>query len=153
MRPPAPRPARLWSATSALLGLLLVVAVLASCQPAGRDVAPAPPPPPPPPTTLAGAAQPAPGPDTPAGGCDEALSGVGHPAEGPLARRFRITRAEVEVIGSHLIDVLCRQGLWKKNVGLGVKYEDDGVHAIVLVNPGRSGLTARQLLDRLLGRG
>jgi hypothetical protein len=78
---------------------------------------------------------------------------VGHPAEGPLARRFRITRAQLEVIGSHMVDVLCRQGLWKKNVGFGVSYQTDSDHAIVLVNPGRSGLTARQMLDRMLGRG
>ena len=84
MRPPTPRPAGRWSATPALLGLLLAVAVLA---------------------------------------------------------------------GSHLIDVLCRQGLWKKDVGFGVSYQTDSDHAIVLVNPGRSGLTARQRLDRLLGRG
>jgi hypothetical protein len=152
MRPPIPRPAGRARAAPALPGLLLAVALLAGCQPAGQEVAPALAPAPPP-TTLAGTTQPAAGPDTPAGGCGEALSGVGHPAEGPHARRFRITRAQVEVIGSHMIDVFCRQGLWKKDVGYGVHYEDDGVHAIVLVNPGRSGLTARQMLDRLLGRG
>jgi hypothetical protein len=153
MRPPTPRPARRWSAAPSLLGLLLAVAVLAGCQPAGSDTAPAPQPPPPPPTTLAGTTQPAAGPDTPAGGCGEALSGVGHDAEGPRARRFRITRAQLQVIGSHLIDVLCGQGLWKKDVGFGVSYQTDSDHAIVLINPGRSGLTARQMLDRLLGRG
>jgi hypothetical protein len=153
MRQSIPRPAGRWSAAPTLLGLLLAVAVLAGCQPAGSDVAPAPPPPAPPPTTLAGTSQPTAGPDTPAGGCDEPLSSVGHQVEGPLMRRFRITRTELAVIGSHLIDVLCRQGLWKKNVGFGVSYQTDSDHAIVLVNPGRSGLTARQMLDRLLGRG
>jgi hypothetical protein len=152
MRPPTPRPAGRSRAAPALLGLLLALAVLAGCQPAGRDVAPAPAPAPPP-TTLAGTAQPAAGADTPAGGCDETLSGVDHPAEGPLGRRFRITRAQLQVIGSHLIDVMCGQGLWNKNANIGVSYQTDRDHAILLVNPGRSGLTARQMLDRLLGRG
>jgi hypothetical protein len=37
--------------------------------------------------------------------------------------------------------------------GLRVNYEKDPNRVFVLVNPGGSSLTAKQLLDRLLGRG
>jgi hypothetical protein len=146
MRPATTRPPARWRAAP-LFGLLLACAILAGCQPAGDA-----PSPPPPPGSATQATQPPVGADTPQGGCGERLSGVGHPAEGPLARRFVITRQQLEVIIHHLIDVFCRQGLWRKGVGFGARSEDDGTHVQVFVNPGRSGLTARQLLDRLLGR-
>jgi hypothetical protein len=147
MRPATTCPPARWRA-AALFGLLLACAILTGCQPAGDAPQSAPPPPPPP----SSATQPPVGADRPLGGCGEPLSGMGHAAEGPRARRFVITRQQMEVIGHHLIDVFCRQGLWKKDVGFGARYQDDGTHVLVLVNPGRSGLTARQLLDRLLGR-
>ena len=57
------------------------------------------------------------------------------------------------MITSHLIEVFCRQGLWQQDVGFGFNYEKDPNRALVLISPGRSGLTAKQVLDRLLGRG
>ena len=74
-------------------------------------------------------------------------------AEGPRARRFEITRRQLAVIDRRLFEVLCRQGLWQQDVGFGFNYERDPNRAFVLINPGRSRLTARQILDRLLGRG
>jgi hypothetical protein len=38
-------------------------------------------------------------------------------------------------------------------VGFGVHYTNDPNRVVVLISPGRSGLTAKQVLDRLLGRG
>jgi len=129
---------------SLLFGLLLTGATLAGCHPAGTREQP-------PPSTQA--PQPTSGSPTPAGGCGQVLSGLGHSAEGPGSRRFEITRQQLAVIGSHLIEVFCDQGLWQQDVGFGVQYEKDPTHVLVLVSPGRSGLTAKQVLDRLLGRG
>jgi hypothetical protein len=131
---------------SLLLGLLLVAA-LAGCNAGGQPTQPTHP------TQPTRAPAPASGLPTPLDGCDQALPGLGHSAEGPRARRFEITRQQLLVISHHLIDVFCRQGLWQQDVGFGFNYEKDPNRVFVLVNPGRSSLTAKQLLDRLLGRG
>jgi hypothetical protein len=135
---------------SLLLGLLLAGVALAGCHPTGSDAQPTPSTPP---AAATQAPRPPSGPPTPLGGCGQALSGVGHSAEGPRARRFEVTRRQLAVIGSHLFEVLCHQGLWQQGVGFGFNYEKDPNRAFVLINPGRSRLTARQILDRLLGRG
>jgi hypothetical protein len=41
----------------------------------------------------------------------------------------------------------------RQDAGFGFNYEKDPNKAFVLIGPGRTGLTARQILDRLLGRG
>lgn len=135
---------------SLLLGLLLAGVTLAGCHPTGSGARPTPSTPP---TAATQAPRPTGGPPTPLGGCGQALSGLGHSAEGPRARRFEITRRQLAVIDSHLFEVLCRQGLWQQDVGFGFNYEKDPNRAFALINPGRSRLTARQILDRLLGRG
>jgi hypothetical protein len=66
--------------------------------------------------------------------------------------RFDVTPQQWEVIGSRLREVLCRQGLWRQGVGFGANVEPQGTR-FVMIHPGRSGLTARQILDRFLGRG
>jgi hypothetical protein len=132
---------------SLLLGLVLASVTLAGCHPAGPGARP---------TSSAAATQapqPTSGAPTPLGGCGQVLSGLGHSAEGPRSRRFEITRRQLAVIGSHLIEVFCHQGLWQEDVGFGVHDEKDPNRVVVLVDPGRSGLTAKQVLDRLLGRG
>jgi hypothetical protein len=133
-----------------LVGLLLAGSTLAGCHAkhAGEQPAQL--------TQPTRPAQPSPsasGPPTPLDDCGQALSGVGHSAEGPGSRRFEITRQQLEVIGSRLIEVFCRQGLWQEDVGFGVHYTNDPNRIVVLISPGRSGLTAKQVLNRLLGRG
>ena len=135
---------------SLLVGLLLAGGVLAGCHAEHTRERPAQPVQP---TRPAQAPPPAGGPPTPLGGCNQPLSGLGHSAEGPGSRRFVITRQQLELIGSRLIEVFCHQGLWQKDVVFGVHYTDDPNRIVVLVSPGRSGLTASQVLDRLLGRG
>jgi hypothetical protein len=133
-----------WRHASLLLGLLLVGATLAGCDPAGTPEQPPPPP---------QAPRPIIGSPTPASRCPESLSGESPSPEGPGARRFEVTRQQLEVITSHLLEVFCDQGLWQQGAGFGFNYENDPNRAFVLISPGRSGLTAKQVLDRLLGRG
>jgi hypothetical protein len=130
-----------------LVGLLLAGSTMAGCHAKHAGEQPAQPTRPPPPSPSAS------GPPTPLGDCGQTLSGVGHSAEGPGSRRFEITRQQLEVIGSRLIEVFCRQGLWQEDIGYGVHYTNDPNRVVVLISPGRSGLTAKQVLDRLLGRG
>jgi hypothetical protein len=66
--------------------------------------------------------------------------------------RFDVTRAQLEVIEGRLVRVLCREGLWHKGVGFGVNFDQERGSWFVMVHPGFSGLSARQVLDRLLGR-
>jgi hypothetical protein len=67
--------------------------------------------------------------------------------------KFDVTEQQLEVIDSRLREVLCNQGLWRKGVGFGFNRTDEGTGAFVMIHPGFSGLTARQILDRFLGRG
>jgi hypothetical protein len=48
---------------------------------------------------------------------------------------------------------LLQGGEQEVDAGFAFNYENDPNRAFVLISPGRSGLTARQVLDRLLGRG
>lgn len=66
--------------------------------------------------------------------------------------RFDVTREQLQVLEPRLLRVLCRQGLWRKGVGFGVNFDQERNTWFVLIHPGFSGLTARQVLDRLLGR-
>lgn len=65
--------------------------------------------------------------------------------------RFDVTEQQMDVIDSRLRTVLCRQGLWRQGVGFGTNVDPQG-QRFVMIHPGRSGLTARQVLDRFLGR-
>jgi hypothetical protein len=64
---------------------------------------------------------------------------------------FDVTREQVQVIERRLVRVLCRGGLWRKGVGFGVNFDQERGSWFVMIHPGFSGLTARQILDRLLG--
>ena len=66
--------------------------------------------------------------------------------------RFDVTRQQWETIGHRLIEVLCRQGLWQQGVRFGTNFNQERTRFWVLIDPGRSGLTAREVLNRLLGR-
>ena len=65
--------------------------------------------------------------------------------------KFDGTLEQVQVIGRRLVRVMCRGGLWNKGVGFGVNCPQGGTFCFVMVHPGFSGLTPRQILDRLLG--
>jgi hypothetical protein len=118
------------------VALLLAGAVLAGCSP-DQPVLPGPVPAPP--TTQSLAAQ-----------CGSKPFGAAE-AEDPGWVRFYVTPRQMEVISSRLLEVLCRQGLWRQGVGFGTNVDKKG--RFVVIHPGRSGLTARQVLDRFLGRG
>ena len=61
-------------------------------------------------------------------------------------------RGQIEVIDRRLKEVLCRQGLWRKGVGFGANSNEEGTGYFVMIHSGNSGLSARQILDRFLGR-
>jgi len=134
-----PRP---WTRTGGTVrlpvALLLAGAVLAGCSPGqpGQPVLPGPVPAPP--TTQSLAAQ-----------CGPKPFGAAQPEHAWV--RFYVTPQQMEVISSRLLEVLCRQGLWRQGVGFGTNVDRKG--RFVMIHPGRSGLTARQVLDRFLGRG
>jgi hypothetical protein len=135
-----PRP---WTRTGGTVrlpvALLLAGAVLAGCSPdqPGQPVLPGPVPAPP--TTQSLAAQ-----------CGPKPFGAAQPEHAWV--RFYVTPQQMEVISSRLLEVLCRQGLWRQGVGFGTNVDQKGKR-FVMIHPGRSGLTARQVLDRFLGRG
>jgi hypothetical protein len=121
------------------VAVALVGSVLAGCtpdQPAGPVL---PGPVPGPPTTQSLAAMCGP---KPFGAAD---------ADDPGWVQFRVTPEQMAVIERRLLEVLCRQGLWRQGVGFGTNVDQKG--RFVMIHPGRSGLTARQVLDRFLGRG
>jgi hypothetical protein len=66
--------------------------------------------------------------------------------------QFYVTAQQYEVITSRLFRVLCDQGLWRRGAGFGTNVDQDGKR-FVMIHPGHTGLTARQILDRYLGRG
>lgn len=66
--------------------------------------------------------------------------------------RFDVTPQQWEMIDRRLFTVICDQGLWRQGVGFGANVEPQGTR-FVMIHPGHSGRTARQILDRLLGRG
>lgn len=117
------------------VALLLAGAVLAGCSP-DQPVLPGPVPAPP--TTQSLAAQ-----------CGPKPFGAAQPEDAWV--RFYVTPQQMDVIESRLLVVLCRQGLWRQGVGFGTNVDPQG-RRFVMIHPGRSGLTARQVLDRFLGR-
>lgn len=131
------RPGRTASLAAAAL---LAVAVLAGCVPATPD-APALP------------AAPVPAPANPASNatlCGPKPFGAEQPPEAWV--RFDVTKQQLDLITSRLLLVLCRQGLWKQGVGFGLNFNEQRTRYWVMIHPGFSGLTARQILDRFLGR-
>jgi hypothetical protein len=118
------------------LALLLAGAIIAGCAADGRDL-PAPPDP------------------GPSPGRTAAPAVCGATPDDSLQEhwvRFDVTREQWDTIGRHLVDVLCRQGLWQQGVRFGMNSNQERTRFWVLIDPGRSGLSARQILDRLLGR-
>jgi hypothetical protein len=120
------------------LVLLVAGAVLAGCTPDQPGEPPLPGPPPAAPTTQGLAAL-----------CGPKPFGAAQPEDAWV--RFEVTEQQMGVISSRLLTVLCRQGLWRQGVGFGTNVGPQG-QRFVIIHPGRSGLTARQILDRFLGR-
>jgi hypothetical protein len=65
---------------------------------------------------------------------------------------FEVTAHQRELVARNAVKVLTRQGLWDQGVRFGITDPFKKQH-FVLINPGLSGLTARQILDRMLRGG
>ena len=65
---------------------------------------------------------------------------------------FEVTAHQRELVAKNAVKVLTRQGLWDQGVRFGITDPFKKRH-FVLINPGLSGLTARQILDRMLRGG
>jgi ATP-dependent Clp protease ATP-binding subunit ClpA len=76
------------------------------------------------------------------------------PEETPLEgwERFDLSPQQWEVIHPRVKEVLVGQGLWQQGVRFGFNFNQDKTRYWVSIHPGDSGLTHRQVLDRLLGR-
>jgi hypothetical protein len=128
------------------VALALAGAVLAGCDPGPRVEAPPEAPLVPSPAAPSPAAPP-----SDASLCGPKPFGAEQPESAWV--RFDVTAQQIEVIERRLIRVLCREGLWRKGVGFGANRDPDGATGwFVMIHPGFSGLTARQILDRFLGR-
>jgi hypothetical protein len=62
---------------------------------------------------------------------------------------FEVTPQQYQLIGQRVHEVIVRQRLWDQGVRFGAGVNQGKHH--VLIDPGFSGLTARQILNRLLG--
>ena len=131
--------------TGLVVALALAAAVLAGCVPGARVEAPSDAPLVPSPAAPSPAA-----PASDASRCGPKPFGAQQPED--AWQQFEVTKAQLEVINRRLIRVLCREGLWRKGVGFGAGYDPDRETEFVMIHPGFSGLTARQILDRFLGR-
>jgi hypothetical protein len=121
------------------VALALAGAVLAGCVPGARVEAPSDAP-----LTPAPAA-----PASDASRCGPKPFGAEQPEDAWV--QFDVTAAQLEVINRRLFRVLCREGLWRKGVGFGAGYDTKRSTEFVMIHPGFSGLTAREILNRFLG--
>jgi hypothetical protein len=64
---------------------------------------------------------------------------------------FEVSPQQYEIIGRRVHEVLLRQHLVDRGVRFGANHDPDRHLYFVLIDPGLSRLTARQILDRLLG--
>jgi hypothetical protein len=65
---------------------------------------------------------------------------------------FVVSAHQRELVARNWHKVVVRQGLWDQGVRFGITDPFKTRH-LVLINPGLSGLTARQILDRILRDG
>jgi hypothetical protein len=122
--------------------VLAAIAVLAGCG-AGDPNAPVPPTPIPtrtiPPSTLSPAT-------TLVSGLPRQVGTDGN------FQVFEVSAQQRELVARNAVKILTRQGLWDQGVRFGITDPFKPRH-LVLINPGLSGLTARQILDRMLRGG
>jgi hypothetical protein len=64
---------------------------------------------------------------------------------------FEVSPQQYEIIGRHVHQVIVRERLYDQGVRFGANHDPDKHRYFVLINPGFSQLSARQILDRLLG--
>jgi hypothetical protein len=64
---------------------------------------------------------------------------------------FQVSRQQYEIIGRNVPRVLVRGRLYDQGVRFGANYDPDKDLHFVLIDPGLSQLSARQILNRLLG--
>jgi hypothetical protein len=64
---------------------------------------------------------------------------------------FEVSAQQYELIGKRLVQVLHREGLWDQGVRFGANADPAKDYYVVLIKPGFSQLSARQILNRLLG--
>jgi predicted small lipoprotein YifL len=65
--------------------------------------------------------------------------------------QFQVSAQQYELIGKRLHQVLKREGLWDQGVRFGANADPAKDYYFVLIDPGLSQLSARQILNRLLG--
>jgi hypothetical protein len=116
--------------------LLAVTLVLAGCGPEGPDT-PAPAPTSAPPTLR------------PATTLVSSLPRLLRKVDG--YSMFEVSAQQYEIIGKHVYQVYFRDGLSDQGARFGANYVPKEHLHFVLIDPGLSGLSARQILDRLLG--
>jgi hypothetical protein len=79
----------------------------------------------------------------------------------PLPRLLRavdgyaieVSTQQYQIIGRRVAEVLVRQHLWEQGVRFGMNFDADKHLYFVLIKPGLSHLSAREILNRLLGIG
>jgi hypothetical protein len=145
MEQPMPTPREHPGRAGLAVILALAVAVLAGCVPGARVEGPSDAP-----LVPSPAAPSPPAPTSEASRCGPKPFGAEQPED--AWTRFDVTKAQLQVINRRLIRVLCGEGLWRKGVGFGAGYDPDRKTEFVMIHPGFSGRTARQILDRFLGR-
>ena len=64
---------------------------------------------------------------------------------------FEVSPQQYEIIGRRVHEVIVRRHLSDQGVRFGANFDPNRHMYFVLIDPGLSGLTARQILDRLLG--
>jgi hypothetical protein len=64
---------------------------------------------------------------------------------------FEVNAQQYELIGRRLVQVLHREGLWDQGVRFGADADPAEGEYVVLIKPGLSQLSPRQILNRLLG--
>jgi hypothetical protein len=64
---------------------------------------------------------------------------------------FEVSAQQYELIGKRLVQVLHREGLWDQGVRFGANADPARGWYVVLIKPGSSQLSSRQILNRLLG--
>jgi hypothetical protein len=125
--------------TRRCVALLLAAVMLAGCHPGAPDRRAAPgPTAPTPPSTLS------PG-TTVVSALPRLMDVVGG------WHRYEVSAQQYEIIGKHVHQVLFRERLWDQGIRLGVNHLPEQHLYFVVIDPGLSGLSARQILDQLLG--